>query len=135
MTTKASFTSQVSSDKRLLFNLSSFFFEAAFFFALGCKIFFTYSNARWGDLNIVIMEVSYGLVLSLLQSVIRSLSKMKQRQKPNSQNHLAARTVMVTINRNIRQSFIHNHCERAPLIYDINLVDLSYHLNPKAKKT
>ncbi len=40
------------------------------------------------------MKVLYGLVLSLLLSVILSLSKMKQRQKINSQDHLATWTVM-----------------------------------------
>ena len=58
--------------------------------------------------GIVIMKVSYRrLVLSLLLSVILSLSKVKQRQKANGQNHLAARTVMVTINQNTQQSYIH----------------------------
>jgi hypothetical protein len=38
---------------------------------------------------IVIMKVSYGLVLSLLLSVILSLSKVKQSQKINGQDHLA----------------------------------------------
>ncbi len=61
----------------------------------------------WPCSFIVIMKVSYGLVLSLLLSVILSLSRMKQRQKANGQNHLAAWTVMVTINQNIRQSYIH----------------------------
>ncbi len=40
--------------------------------------------------NIVIMKVLYGLVLSLLLSVILSLSKVKRRQKANGQNHQAA---------------------------------------------
>ncbi len=81
-------------------------------------------SQKWFKINIVIMKVSYGLVLSLLLSVILSLSKVKRRQKINSQDHLATWTVMLTINRNIRQSCIHSHCERSPLVYDINLVSL-----------
>ncbi len=48
------------------------------------------------------MKVSYGLVLSLLLSVILSLSKVKRRQRINSP-----------------QSCIHQHCERPPLFYNI----------------
>ncbi len=41
------------------------------------------------NLFIVIMKVSYGLVLSLLLSVILSLSKVKRRQRINGLDHLA----------------------------------------------
>jgi hypothetical protein len=67
-------------------------------------------------LCIVIMKVSYGLVLSLLISVILNLSKVKRRQRFNGRDHLAVQTVMLNINQNIRQS---NKRERSPLNYDI----------------
>ncbi len=79
------------------------------------------------------MKVLYGLVLSLLLSVILSMSKVKPCPKSNGQNLLAALTVMVTINQNIRQSYIHSHCERSPLIYDkqtvVSIVNISVHQN------
>jgi hypothetical protein len=40
-------------------------------------------------IDIVLMKVSYGRVLSLLLSVILSLSKVKRRQKIDGQDHLA----------------------------------------------
>ncbi len=58
-------------------------------------------------MTMVIMKVVYGLVLSLLLSVILSLSKSEVTPKINSQDHLAIRTVMLTINQNIQQSCFH----------------------------